>query len=392
MSATTPGGNAVDETTGVPTIAYEEGKRQAKAPDWSKITWAMLPALQQAGYLKVSKEYVVKFGYDPSRSWNAGQKSDSVIMLGDADDEFRFGYFTLDDIAKITSANPKAKDPTLKDVGFVKWQTTASLVKAIPSLGNLRVAQVKPILKVLGKYDYLPSSCRSGTISQCLRVNPKIGERPLGDIDLDKYSTSDIPGLQQTQIRKFKEWQRTYINQVPNLNQVPFDKMPNQIKSGTSFVGIASTVFGKSERGDSRVGDAYYISGSVVRGDSTKFKACETGIECSYLELGDLGGKRGALYGKRWASGSSQQVKGGYGFLAGVNGGKEPTGRLVYGNGFKVVMTGANESTGTADFGLFLRICVRPPFQQKTCTPYFIGPAPWIPVKENDLVILGTGR
>ncbi|MBE8991501.1 hypothetical protein IQ275_31150, partial [Nostoc sp. LEGE 12450] len=114
--------------------------------------------------------------------------------------------------------------------------------------------------------------------------------------------------------------------------------------------------------------------------------------ECSYLEMGDFVGSEGSLYGKRWASGSSQQVKGGYGILAAVNGGKEPTGRLVYGSGFKVALTGVNESLGTADFGLFFRICARPPFQQKTCTPYFIGPVPWLPVSENDLVIVGTGR
>ncbi|QLE59748.1 hypothetical protein FD725_30230 (plasmid) [Nostoc sp. TCL26-01] len=384
-----------DTASILPTVPYQQGNRRGQAPDWAKITWAMLPAVQQGGYLKVPKGYVSKFGYDPSRSWNAGQKSDSVIMLGDADEEFRFGDFTLDDIAKIVfkdEGQDQAQEPKLKDVGFVKWQTTASLVKAIPSLGNLKVNRVKPILDALGESDYLPSSCRSGTISQCLLANPQAGERPLGDIDLNKYSTNSIPGLRQTPIRQFKQWQRTYINQVPGLNKVPFSQMPNPLKSGTSLVGIASTVFGKSEKGDPMVGDAYYISGSVVRGDSTKFKACEARKECSYLELGDLGGKRGALYGKRWASGSSQKVKGGYGFLAGVNGGREPTGRLVFSPSFKVAMIGANESTGTADFGLFFRICIRPPFSAKTCTPYFIGPIPWIPVKENDLVFVGTGR
>jgi hypothetical protein len=293
-----------DDVTIVPTIPYEQGngqvKRQTKVPDWSKITWAMLPALQEAGFLKVPKEFVPKLGYDPSRSWNAGQKSDSVVMLGDADDAFKFGDFNLNDIAYIGSpANVKDKDPTLKDVGFMQWQTTASLVKAIPSLGNLRVTQVKPILAVLGQSGYLPNSCRNGTISECLQSNPKAAKRPLGDIDLSKYSTKSIPGLERTQIRRFQDWQRTYINQIPGLNQVPFAQMPNPINSGTSVVGIASVVFGKSERGDSRVGADYFISGSVVRGDYTVTRACETGKECAYLELGDFAGQNGQLYGKR---------------------------------------------------------------------------------------------
>ena len=75
-----------------------------------------------------------------------------------------------------------------------------------------------------------------------------------------------------------------------------------------------------------------------------------------------------------------------------INDGLEPTGRLVFGNAFKVVLTHVDEPTGTADFGLFFRICTRVPFSGKTCTPYFIGPTPWLSVKENDLVIVGNGR
>jgi hypothetical protein len=247
---------AVEDATVVPTIPYSQGEGQTQVPDWSKITWEMLPAIEEAGYLKIPEEYVSEFGYDPSRSWNAGQKSDSVVMLGDVDDEFGLGDFTLDDIDKISNpTNSQEKEPTLKDVGFVKWQTTQSLVKAIPSLGDLQVSEVKPILLLFGESDYLPSSCSEGTISECLESNPQAGELPLGDIDLDKHSTSSIPGLQQTPIRKFKQWQRTYINQVPGLRKVPFSRMPNPINSGTTVVGIASTVFGKSERGDGMVGN-----------------------------------------------------------------------------------------------------------------------------------------
>lgn len=393
--------NPISQATAqIPTTTYTQDKYQAQAPDWSKVTWDTLPLIQKAGFIKIPPNLIRVFGYDPSRSWQAGQKSDSVIMLGDADDAFKLGNFTLSGISKVTL--PKAstlKPPTLKDVGFMKWQTTQSLVKAIPRLGRLQVSQVKPILKLFGESGYLPSRCKSGTINDCLRLRPELGKKLLGNIDLEEYSTKSIPGLDTTPIRKFKQWQQTYINQIPNLSAVPFDKMPQPINSGLGLVGIASVVLGDSEQGDARVGDNYYISGSVVRGDAygnpsgerTVSKACPEGKKCGgYLELGDFT-PNGGLYGKRWGS-SSQEVKGGYGFLAVVNGGKEPTGRLVYGSAFKVVLTNTNESTGTADFALYFRICVRPPFMAKTCTPYFIGPVPWIPVKENDLVIVGAGR
>jgi hypothetical protein len=236
------------------------------------------------------------------------------------------------------------------------------------------------------------SSVGGRRISQLLRSNPQGANTPLGKLDLSKYSINSVPGLTSTPLGKFQTWQQAYINQVPGLNQVPFDKMPQPINSGVGVVGIASVVLGTSERGDPRVGNNYFISGSVVRGDKTVPTACPAGQECSYMEMGDFAPSQVRLYGKRWASGSSQQVKGGYGFLAAVNGGKEPTGRLVYGNAFKVILTGVNESKGTADFGLNFRICVRPPFMAKTCTPYFIGPIPWIPVNENNLVVVGTRR
>jgi hypothetical protein len=368
------------QTQTTPTTTYTQGKYTGTVPDWSKITWDTLPPVQQPGFIKIPQNLISVFGYDPSRSWSAGQKSDSVVMLGDADDAFGMSNFSLKSINAIAPFNQKL---TLKDLGLMQWQTPASLVKAIPRLGNLSVNSVPPLANLFRQ--------RYGTISQLISANPRIANQALGKLDLSKYSIDSIPGLTSTPLSKFKSWQQSYVNQVPGLSQIPFNRMPKPIDSGLSVVGIASLVLGNAERSDSKVGADYFISGSVVRGDRTSIRACDSGKECSYLELGDFV-SNGGLYGKRWVSGASQQVKGGYGFLAAVNGGKEPTGRLVYGSGFKVVLTGVSEPKATADFGLYFRICARPPFMQKTCTPYFMGPIPWISVKENDLVIVGTGR
>ncbi|WP_265277901.1 hypothetical protein [Nostoc sp. KVJ3] len=64
-----------------PTINYSYGLYKTAAPDWSKITWETLPPIQQPGFLKIPKNLISIFGYDPSRSWTAGQKVDSVVML-----------------------------------------------------------------------------------------------------------------------------------------------------------------------------------------------------------------------------------------------------------------------------------------------------------------------
>ncbi|MBN3958753.1 hypothetical protein [Nostoc sp. NMS8] len=372
-----------------PTIEYSQGLYKTAAPDWSKITWETLPPVQQPGFLTIPKNLISVFGYDPSRSWTAGQKVDSVVMLGDADDAFKMSALSLKSIGTVAlPTTVTTTKPTLKDFGLMQWQTPKTLVKAMPELGRVNLSKVPPLAALFSKNRGLGSS----TVSQAIASNPQAADLTLDKIDLSKYSLDSIPGLDKAQLGKFKSWQQAYVNQVPNLNQVPFDKMPQPINSGVGVVGIASVVLGTAEKGNAWAGNDYFVSGRVVRGDRTEEVACPPSIECSYLEMGDFAGSQGGLYGKRWASGSSQQVKGGYGILAAVNGGKEPTGRLVYGSGFKVALTGVNESKGTADFGLFFRICARPPFQQKTCTPYFIGPVPWLPVSENDLVIVGSGQ
>lgn len=49
-----------------------------------------------------------------------------------------------------------------------------------------------------------------------------------------------------------------------------------------------------------------------------------------------------------------------------------------------------NEQTGSATFGLFFRFCSRGGIPDLGCTPYFVGPVPWIPVKEKGAVILAS--
>ena len=372
------------QESSIPAVTYSVGKYKSESPNWSQITWSNLPSVLQSGSITVPQEVISKIGYDPSRSWSAGQKPDSIVMLGDVEDAFKISSLSLKNIQTIISSVPVL---TLKDFGLMQWQTPASLVKAIPTLGSLDVSQVKPIEDLFSQ----AGISSSGTIAQILESNPQAASLPLGNLDLSQYSIDSIPTLTNTELNKFKDWQKSYINQVPGLNKLRMDKLPQPISAGVNVVGIASVVLGKAEHGDPKVGDSYYISGRVDSTDKTVPVGCQSGKECAYMELGDFKGN-GALYGKRWVSGLSQKVKGGFGILSSVNGGLEPTGRLVYGSGFKVALTNINESIGTAEFGLYFRVCAHIPFGGKTCTPYFIGPVPWLPVKENDLVVVGTGR
>jgi len=98
------GGVAVAQT---PTTTYTQGKYTGTAPDWSKITWDTLPPVQQPGFIKIPQNLISIFGYDPSRSWSGGQKSDSVVMLGDADDAFGMSNLSLKSINAIAPISKK---------------------------------------------------------------------------------------------------------------------------------------------------------------------------------------------------------------------------------------------------------------------------------------------
>lgn len=81
-------------------------------------------------------------------------------------------------------------------------------------------------------------------------------------------------------------------------------------------------------------------------------------------------------------------MRGGQGILASVNGGKEPTGRHPYGEAFKVVIWDVSELEAQVNQALFFRICIRG-LVDLGCTPYFIGPVPFMTYKEMMPMFLG---
>ncbi len=96
-----------------------------------------------------------------------------------------------------------------------------------------------------------------------------------------------------------------------------------------------------------------------------------------------------AVSGKAWVSGKYQLVKGGSGILGSVNGGKEPTGRNLFGDAFKVAVWDVSEVDGMMSQALFFRACMRNSFIDLGCTPYFIGPVPFMTYREKDPIFLG---
>jgi D-alanyl-D-alanine carboxypeptidase/Peptidase family M23 len=134
-----------------------------------------------------------------------------------------------------------------------------------------------------------------------------------------------------------------------------------------------------------------WLSGSVLR---VKNKNVNSPVApkgaCTHFELTNptpseipLSAVKGlSVEGKRWQLGTENFVRGGFGPLAAVGGGLEPTGRMVvnlgfdYEGEFKVVAVGMDESTNTVIFEAFFRACIPKPHKRKlewwTCAPFNI--------------------
>ncbi|QLE59781.1 hypothetical protein [Nostoc sp. TCL26-01] len=360
--------NSQLKSTEIPTINWQN----TRLPNWNQMTFANMPAIAESGSFQAPAGVVEKLGYDPSRSWDAGQTPDSYMMLGDFQDSFKLQNFSLNDIAQ--TVNLDLSEVDLDKFGAMKFQTLESLSDAIPDLKNTPISEVKPILDLLAQK--LGTSFDSNqTIETLLQQSPHLGKLQFASLNLTSYSLDSIPGLVETPIGAFEKWQGVYINEIPGLADVPFSQFPNPINAVGANVGIVDIAFATDEQQRKRT-----ISGSNKEGFAVP---CQK--DCAHIELSGSS----AVSGKAWVSGKYQLVKGGKGILASVNGGKEPTGRHLFGDAFKVAVWDISEVDGMISQALFFRVCMRKTFVDLGCTPYFIGPVPFMTFKEKESIFLG---
>ena len=379
----------------IPTITWND----TKIPSWSEITFASLPPITQSGSLTVSDDVIAQLGYDPSRSWSAGQTADQYMMLGDFQDSLQIQNFTLSQISQISGLD--LAQISLDSFKLIKFQTLGSLIKAIPEIKELSIAQVKPIKDLLNKqlstnidsnlkigqiFKQSPilksdnsKSLQKEDINSIIKINQQLEQSPMlkdlefKSLQMSQYSIDSIAGLASVPLSSFQNWQGTTISDIPGLNNITFDQFSINLVGSTT--AIADIAFETSEQKISRT-----VSGSYQEGFAV---GCDT--NCAHVELsGDSN-----ILGKAWVSGKYQLIKGGEGSLSSVNGGKEPTGRNPFGDAFKVVVWDTSEKDGTFSQALFFRSCSRTNFVDLGCTPYFIGPIPFLNYKEKESIFLG---
>ncbi|WP_293351583.1 MULTISPECIES: hypothetical protein [unclassified Microcoleus] len=351
---------------GVPTFPWNG----TQLPDWDKITFGSMPALREAGSLSVDRSSAQSLGFDPSRSFPAGTTLDKVFNLGDFQDSFKIQTFNLENISQIVGTNLDSLK--LSDFGLSSLQNLTSLVKAVPNLANFPIAQVKPVLDLLKtslNFQQLQQFNPQQTLGSFLKESPHLGSLSVSSLPLQNYPLKSIPNLEKTPLGTLDKWQTANISDVPGLKDVPLSKFPGGISPVGTSVGTVDIVFGTKEQNRSRT-----MSGSDVEGFGVP---CQK--ECAHVEFS---GSQ-LVRGRQWVSGKYQTVKGGRGILGKVNDGKEPTGRLPFGPAFKVAVWDVSETQGRFTTALFLRFCSRSAFVDLGCTPYYLGPIPWLAYEEK---------
>ncbi|QLE45010.1 hypothetical protein FD723_32070 (plasmid) [Nostoc sp. C052] len=333
-------------------------------PDWSRFKFSdMIISVSS------SVTYPGTRGTE-TRTWTAGQSISEFMELGDFETpQLAIENLNLSTIASVQGINLSRL--TLDDFQLTQWQTLPSLTEAIPGLGNRNVTSVKPVSDFLRRF-----GITGGTIGNASR-DSRLRDVPLGRvINLKNYSLTSIFDIQNTSINRFENWQDSQINGVPGLSTLTWDNLPGLRTLDLSFVAKVDLPLGDIEANRTRS-----ISGSYQDG----FNVPCLQNNCAHTEMSGIG----KTTGTQWISGKFQKVNGGFGILKALNDGKEPTGRNPFGSSFKQVVWNIYEGSGKVETTMFFRICKTIPFIGRTCSPYFIGPVPFIEYQEKDPIVLG---
>ncbi|MGF2037172.1 MAG: hypothetical protein RMZ43_017940 [Nostoc sp. CmiVER01] len=335
-------------------------------PDWSKMKFQDMIVSESGNVTYPSVKG------NQTRTWQAGQSIGDFMELGDFEDaNLNLEKLNLRAISQALAIDLDGL--TLDDFGVIKTQTLSDLVKAIPELANQLARSVAPIADFFRQMG-ISTNQRIGNVANYYNLD----NIPLGSkIDLSKYKLTSIPGIENSSFDEFANWQDTLISDIPGLKDLSWNNFPSVPEPDLSFIGQVDLPLGDIESNRIRS-----ISGSYQEGFNVPCKS----HNCAHFEASGLGQTTGA----QWISGKVQKVKGGYGILAVANGGLEPTGRHPFGKSFKQVMWDIDESSGSVNTAMFFRFCKNIPFVGRTCTPYFIGPVPFITYHEKDPIIFGS--
>lgn len=367
--------SALSAPVTLPYLLLSQMNQQALIPDWSRISFTSF-RFTTAGSLSSAAI---------SRQWSPGQTLDQVMTLGDFQDSLNLEGLNLLAVNKAVgraldgtpSTTTEAAVPPLmlSDFKLMSQQTIGSLIQAHPDLKKLPASQVSVIADLLRPIEG-NATLAENTVGELLTAESNLAALRFDSLDLSKYKVSDIPGLERVPFQALKDWQQASIDDIPGLKDMPWSAFPTP-PNQRGVIGKVSISEASTGTADST---AHPISGSDVAGDVN----CTQSTTCSHIDLGGFS----SLQGAQWFS-AAQLVDGGAGALSDVNGGKESTGRSIYGEAFKVVL----DSIGKTDAhsSVYFHACQSQPGQTLiSCSPYVIGPVAFMSYADGDDVFLGA--
>jgi hypothetical protein len=348
---------ASPDETKIPTSILQLGGGEAEIPDWSKISFASLPALSQANTLG-------------ELSWSKGEGIEQLLKLQDFEQTFQLQNLSLFTIGLKTQLDPE--EMPLASFRLLRHQTIESLVQAVPGLGNYPVPSIPPIAALLQQIK--PSyQLQELTPLSLVIKDPELGRISFANFDATLFKIKDVPGLTQSPLSAFTNWQLAGIDDIPGLRSMPWDGIVRPIES-TALIGVTKIL-------DFTSADRLSISGSDAEGYEVP---CPTD---SCMAIGFDGNT--VLQNRQWILGTSQSVSGGEGKLAAAGRGLEPTGRNVYGDAFKIVITDITPTV--IKTALYFRHCENPSvLADPSCSPYAIGPIPFQQFQPGDPMLVGA--
>ena len=189
-------------------------------PNWAQITFSSIPTVLEGGSISLGQltvdagidlgKMIQELGYDPSRSWNAGERISQILMLGDIEDAAHLSAWTIARSAILS--NTPLNSITLADVAPLHWQTIGDLVRALPDLKDISLQNLPPIYDLIKEKISGIDPLRS--LSNLVSGNPQIADLVLGkgEINLDDYALSSIPGIENLPLKNLARWQESKLS------------------------------------------------------------------------------------------------------------------------------------------------------------------------------------
>ena len=230
-------------------VSYVPTVQGSPEPDWTKITFGSLPALDSASTAVLEDVNLQnQMGYNPSRSWLPGTSLMDVVKVGDL---YQFGLGS-----KTVGSFLGGTDPNQVSLGALSALNNVSLsglVQAIPGLGNIPVSAFPLAQSVLsGQLSSAPAQAVQlasnyfPEINQFLKANPALANLPMGQILQGNWEGALSQGL--------KTGLGQLTKAVPQLANLPLGNIVSDLSTGNYSGALSAGV---------RAGGQYLLSEAI---------------------------------------------------------------------------------------------------------------------------------